>query len=62
MDQEFSRSNFGLASYTDEQGKLRKSYDMTEEGFSYEGMVFTGAKAKQSPDQTDQTILKGNLP
>ena len=33
--EEFSRANFGLAKYKDRQGKLRESYEMTKDGFTF---------------------------
>lgn len=43
----FSRLNFELAEYTDEQGKARPAYSMTKDGFTLLAMGFTGPKALQ---------------
>jgi Rha family phage regulatory protein len=43
----FNQSNFGLVEYLDAKGELRKSYDMTFEGFSLLAMGFTGIKAME---------------
>lgn len=45
--QEFSRLNFELTYYTDEQGKPRPAYVLTRDGFTLLAMGFTGAKAMQ---------------
>lgn len=44
---EFSEPNFGLANYTDEQGKPRPMYEMTKDGWMFLVMGFTGEKAAQ---------------
>lgn len=41
----FSQPNFGLAEYTDSQGKPRVSYSLTRDGFVVIAMGFTGKKA-----------------
>lgn len=41
------RTNFGLAEYKDEQGKMRPMYRMTKDGFSLLTMGFTGKEALQ---------------
>lgn len=43
--EEFSRRNFPPAGYIDQQGKPRRSFDMTRDGFSLLVMGFTGEKA-----------------
>lgn len=43
--QEFSRPNFGLAEYYDDQGKKRPMYEITRDGFMLLSMGFTGANA-----------------
>jgi Rha family phage regulatory protein len=45
VPREFSRSNFGLAEYTDEQGKPRPAYLLTRDAFSLLAMGFTGKAA-----------------
>lgn len=42
---DFRRSNFGLANYLDAQGKPRKSYRITKDGFVFLAMGFTGREA-----------------
>lgn len=42
---EFSERNFALAGYLDEQGKPRKSYTLTRDGFVFLCMGFTGKEA-----------------
>lgn len=42
---EFSQRNFALAEYLDAQGKPRKHYEITRDGFAFLGMGFTGKKA-----------------
>src|SRR4051812_49216097 len=42
---EFRQRNFALAEYTDEQGKPRRSVDMTKDGFAFLVMGFTGSEA-----------------
>lgn len=44
---EFSLLNFKAAKYIDEQGKSRKMYLMTQDGFTLLVMGFTGKKAMQ---------------
>ncbi|UQX70305.1 Rha family transcriptional regulator [Mannheimia haemolytica] len=44
---EFSHLNFKAAKYIDEQGKSRKMYLMTQDGFTLLVMGFTGKKAMQ---------------
>lgn len=39
---EFSQPNFRLAKYKDNQGKMRKSYNLTKDGFVFLVMGFTG--------------------
>ncbi len=46
-DADFSQPNFRLAKYKDQQGKPRKSYQMTKDGFVLLVMNFSGAKAQQ---------------
>lgn len=41
----FRQSNFGLASYKDEQGKKRPCYTMTRDGFVFLAMGYRGKKA-----------------
>jgi Rha family phage regulatory protein len=43
--EEFRRLNFELANFLDEQGKPRKSYDISRDGFSRLAMGFTGPGA-----------------
>lgn len=43
--EEFSRSNFGLAEYYDDQGKKRPMYEITRDGFMLLSMGFTGTNA-----------------
>ena len=43
--EEFRQSNFGLTSYTDKQGKSRKAYYITCDGFTLLVMGYTGEKA-----------------
>ena len=43
--QRFSQANFGLAKYSDEQGKPRPMYRITRDGWSILVMGFTGSKA-----------------
>lgn len=45
--QEFSAANFGVADYLDEQGKPRKAYTITKDGFMFLAMGFTGKEAAQ---------------
>ena len=45
--EEFADRNFILSEYTDEQGKPRKQYILTRDGFTLLAMGFTGAKAMQ---------------
>lgn len=42
---DFSRLNFQPAEYLDEQGKPRKQYEITRDGFTLLAMGFTGKKA-----------------
>ena len=44
---EFLADNFRLSEYTDAQGKPRKQYIITKDGFALLAMGFTGAKALQ---------------
>ncbi|MGY4700408.1 Rha family transcriptional regulator, partial [Avibacterium paragallinarum] len=44
---EFSHLNFKAAKYTDEQGKKRPMFLMTQDGFTLLVMGFTGKKAMQ---------------
>ena len=46
-NREFAARNFFLTEYTDEQGKPRKQYILTRDGFTLLAMGFTGAKAMQ---------------
>lgn len=43
----FSRRNFALAEYTDEQGKPRPMYELDRDGFTLLAMGFTGKQALQ---------------
>lgn len=43
--EEFGKSNFGLTSYTDEQGKIRPMVVMTRDGFVFLVMGYRGEKA-----------------
>lgn len=43
--EEFRQSNFGLTSYADKQGKSRKAYYITRDGFTLLVMGYTGEKA-----------------
>ncbi len=43
--QEFSRLNFEVAEYMDAQGKIRRHFTMTKDGFAMLAMGFTGPKA-----------------
>lgn len=43
----FSRRNFTLAEYTDEQGKPRPMYELDRDGFTLLAMGFTGKQALQ---------------
>ncbi|WP_227430386.1 Rha family transcriptional regulator [Psychrobacter sp. I-STPA6b] len=43
--EEFSKRNFTLANYHDEQGKPRCMFQMTKDGFMFLVMGFTGKKA-----------------
>ena len=45
IESDFSERNFALAEYKDAQGKPRKSYNMTQEGFSFVVFGFTGKNA-----------------
>lgn len=47
VNREFAARNFFLTEYTDEQGKPRKQYILTRDGFTLLAMGFTGAKAMQ---------------
>lgn len=47
LPDEFSQANFGLASYADAQGKQRKEYTMSKDGFSLLAMGFTGSAAME---------------
>ncbi|MDY8108294.1 Rha family transcriptional regulator [Fulvimarina sp. 2208YS6-2-32] len=42
---EFNRSNYGLVDYRDEKGELRRSIDMTRDGFVFIVFGFTGSRA-----------------
>ena len=42
--EEFNRLNFQHVDYTDNKGELRKSYEITEEGFSLVILSFTGKR------------------
>lgn len=42
---DFSRSNFGLTSYTDTFNRSQKEYLITKDGFSFLVMGFTGKRA-----------------
>ncbi|WP_288061424.1 Rha family transcriptional regulator [Rodentibacter caecimuris] len=44
-DDEFSRSNFGLAEYIDKQGKKRTMFEMTKDGFL---LLVMGYKTKKA--------------
>ena len=44
---EFSRLNFELADYLDEQGKKRPMVEMTRDGFTFLVMGFTGRQAAE---------------
>lgn len=44
---DFAEHNFILSEYTDLQGKTRKQYILTRDGFTLLAMGFTGAKAMQ---------------
>lgn len=44
---DFSQRNFSLAEYIDTQGKPRKSYQITRDGFFFAALGFTGKKAAQ---------------
>lgn len=44
---EFSQRNFASADYLDEQGKPRKEYTITRDGFVFLAMGFTGKDAAQ---------------
>jgi len=44
-DDEFSRRNFAVANYIDDQGKPRTMFQLTRDGFSYVAMSFTGNEA-----------------
>jgi len=44
---EFSRSNFRLAEYIDEQGKSRRMYNISKDGLMFLVMGFTGRKAAE---------------
>lgn len=44
-DDEFSRSNFGLAEYIDKQGKKRVMFEMTKDGFMLLVMSYKSKKA-----------------
>lgn len=46
-DKNWGQSNFGLTSYTDEQGRPQPCYSMTKDGFTLLAMGFTGLKAMQ---------------
>lgn len=48
---EFRERNFALADYIDEQGKPRKSSDMTKDGFAFLGFGFTGKEAAKFKEQ-----------
>ena len=43
----FSKSNFGLADYIDDQGKSRPEYEITKNGAIFLIMGFTGEKASE---------------
>jgi Rha family phage regulatory protein len=45
--EDFSQRNFASAEYLDEQGKARKSYEITKDGFMFLVMGFTGKAAAQ---------------
>ena len=47
VNRDFAARNFFLTEYTDEQGKPRKQYILTRDGFTLLAMGFTGAKAMQ---------------
>ncbi|MDR2152605.1 MAG: phage regulatory protein/antirepressor Ant [Helicobacteraceae bacterium] len=44
---EYRQRNFASAEYIDDQGKPRKEYNITRDGFALLAMGFTGAKAYQ---------------
>jgi Rha family phage regulatory protein len=46
-DKEFSLSNFGQSTYTNERGKTYPMFTLTEEGFALLAMGFTGKQALQ---------------
>ena len=43
----FNRRNYALVEYRGENGETRKSYELTEQGFSFVARGFTGAKARR---------------
>lgn len=45
--QDFSQRNFESADYVDAQGKPRRAYRITRDGFAFLAMGFTGARAAQ---------------
>ncbi len=59
---EFRAANFGLSSYTSPQNKVLKCFDITESGFYFLCMGFTGKKAakwKESFIDTFEAMKKG---
>ncbi len=69
LPKSFSQSNFGLAKYTDEQGKSRPAYNLTRDGFTLLAMGFTGQKALQwklkyieAFNAMERKLLKQSLP
>lgn len=47
IDEEFARLNFELCNYTDQNGRKRKAYNLTKDGFTLLVMGFTGRKANE---------------
>jgi Rha family phage regulatory protein len=45
VPEEFSALNFEGTNYTDKQGKTKKSYEITKDGFTLLAMGYTGDKA-----------------
>lgn len=51
VEEDFGRLNFELSSYTNEQNKVQPEYIMTQDGWSFVVMGFTGKKASKFKQQ-----------
>jgi len=67
---EFSQSNFGLSTYTNDRGRVYPKYIITQDGFSFLAMGYTGKEAarfkemyiKAFNQMHEQLQGKGNSP